>query len=78
MMNRNQIKEINELLVNNSDALTAFYDEAMDVGFLKGVAVATCGFVIAEVVHAGVKMYKLMKENNYKLEIDFKKKPKKA
>ena len=36
MTNNERIKEINELLVDHSEALTEFYDEGIEVGIRKG------------------------------------------
>lgn len=60
MKNNERIKEINELLVDHSEALTEFYDEGIEVGtregFVKGglcilgITVAiVCGKVIYSV-----------------------------
>lgn len=57
MKNNDRIKEINELLVDHSEALTEFYDEGIEVGtregFVKGglytlgiTAAIVCGKVI--------------------------------
>ncbi|MCM1090062.1 MAG: hypothetical protein NC413_04410 [Muribaculum sp.] len=53
-MNSKQIEELNELLVNHSETLTAFYDEGIQYGLNKGCILGAIGSVIGVAISCGV------------------------
>lgn len=63
-MNNLQIDKLNELLINNSETLTAFYDEAIDVGIRKGFVVGVAISVVSGVVMYGINKLNHKKKHN--------------
>ena len=62
-----QINEINKLLENHGESLTAFYDEAIYYGKTKGILIgALVGVVVANVcwVVKTIKDYKKVEEES--------------
>ena len=63
MKNNELIKEINELLVDHSEALTEFYDEGIEVGTLEGfVKGGLCTLGITAVIVCGKVIYSVHKK----------------
>ena len=63
MKNDERIKEINELLVDNSEALTEFYDEGIEVGTREGfVKGGLCTFGITAAIVCGKAIYSAWKK----------------
>ena len=54
MMNNKQIDEINNLLINHSDSLTAFYDEGIRYGLNRGCVVGAIGGTIGATIVYGI------------------------
>ena len=57
-MTHQQIEELNNLLVDHSECLTAFYDEGIDFGFKKGAGIIALGSLIACLATTGVIVLK--------------------
>ncbi len=58
VMSAKQIEEINELLANHGDALTAFYDEGLSIGKSSGfVDGCMAGFSIGACFMGGVVLF---------------------
>lgn len=55
-MTNEQIRELNELLVDHSEALTAFYDEGIHYGLQWGARLVVAGGVLAGLVSCGIKV----------------------
>ncbi len=53
-MNSKQIEELNELLVEHSETLTAFYDEGIEYGMNKGCLLGAIGSVVGMTIAYGV------------------------
>ena len=63
MKNNELIKEINELLVDHSEALTEFYDEGIEVGTLEGfVKGSLCTLGITAAIVCGKVIYSVHKK----------------
>ena len=63
MTNNERIKEINELLVDHSEALTEFYDEGIEVGTLEGfVKGGLCTLGITVAIVCGKVIYSVRKK----------------
>lgn len=62
-MTNTQIDKLNELLINNSETLTAFYDEAMDIGIRKGFIVGMSISLFSTIAIYGVNKLKYKKHN---------------
>ena len=63
MKNDERIKEINELLVDHSEALTEFYDEGIEVGTREGfVKGGLCTFGITAAIVCGKAIYSAWKK----------------
>lgn len=61
-MTNEQIDNLNELLIDNGEALTAFYDETIDVGIRKGFIIGVSVSLINVIVICGIK--KLISKKN--------------
>lgn len=53
-MTHQQIEELNNLLVDHSECLTAFYDEGIDFGIKKGAGVIAVVALIGSLAVTGV------------------------
>lgn len=53
-MNSKQIEELNELLVEHSETLTAFYDEGIQYGLNKGRLLGAIGGAVGSAIACGV------------------------
>ena len=63
MKNNERIKEINELLVDHSEALTEFYDEGIEVGTREGfVKGGLCTLGITAAIICGKVIYSVHKK----------------
>ena len=63
MTNNERIKEIDELLVDHSEALTEFYDEGIGVGTLEGfVKGGLCALGITAAIVCGKAIYSVHKK----------------
>ena len=63
MKNNDRIKEINELLVDHSEALTEFYDEGIEVGTREGfVKGGLCTLGITAAIVCGKAIYSAWKK----------------
>lgn len=60
-MTNEQIDELNELLVDHSETLTAFYDEGIRYGLKHGVVLVIAGAALAALVSCGVEVIKSRK-----------------
>lgn len=66
-MTNKQIDEINQLLKSNGDSLTAFYDEGIYCGKVKGIIIgALVGVVVSNIcwVAKTIKDHKNLKEES--------------
>lgn len=61
-MTNEQIDELNELLVDHSEALTAFYDEGIRYGLKHGAALVIAGATLAALVSCGIEVIKSKKK----------------
>ncbi len=61
-MTKEQINEINKLLETNGTALTAFYDEGIRYGKLKGGSIGVVGTLIITGVCYGISKIKNRKK----------------
>lgn len=61
IMTNAQIDEVNKLLTDHGDALTAFYDEGIRYGMGLGYKQVLCGAVIAIVAMSAVEAIKIIK-----------------
>lgn len=57
-MTNEQIDELNELLVDHSEALTAFYAKGIHCGIKCGVALVIDGAILAALVSCGIEVIK--------------------
>jgi len=64
MMNNKQIDELNELLVDHGEALTAFYDEGIHYGMFKGATIGAIGSAIGVVIMYGIIKLKSRTKKN--------------
>lgn len=62
-MTNKQIDELNELLVDHSEALTAFYNEGLRYGLKSGAGFTIAGVVLGFVVTGVIDMVKTKKQN---------------
>lgn len=60
-MTNEQIDELNELLVDHSETLTAFYDEGIRYGLKHGVVLVIAGVALSALVSCGVEVIKSRK-----------------
>lgn len=60
-MTNEQIDELNELLVDHSEALTAFYDEGIRYGLKSGAVLVIAGAALAALISCGVEVIKSRK-----------------
>lgn len=68
-MNSKQIEELNELLVEHSETLTAFYDEGIEYGMNKGCVLGAIGSVVGMTIAYGViKVVSRCKKKNHEEE----------
>lgn len=68
-MNNKQIEELNELLVEHSETLTAFYDEGIEYGMNKGCVLGAIGSVLGMAIAYGViKVVSHCKKKNHEEE----------
>ena len=63
-MTNTQIDTLNELLINNCETLTSFYDEAIDVGIRKGFIIGATISLISGITIYGVTKLKRRKKLN--------------
>lgn len=60
-MTKEQIDELNELLVNHSETLTAFYDEGIYYGMKWGVVLMIAGATLTVLGSYGIEAIKTRK-----------------
>lgn len=60
-MTNEQIDELNELLADHSEVLTAFYDEGIRYGLKHGAVLVIAGAALAALVSCGVEVIKSRK-----------------
>ena len=69
-MNNEQIDKLNELLINNGETLTSFYDETIDTGIVmgmkKGIIIGLSISIISGIVLYGVNKIKSKKNTEKK------------
>ena len=65
-MNSKQIVELNKLLEDHSEILTAFYDEGIEYGMNKGCVMGAFGSVIGMVLAYGVIKFISHRKKNEK------------
>ena len=53
IMNNEQIDELNKLLVNHADCLTAFFDEGVSLGMKRGKELFVVGALVASLASVG-------------------------
>lgn len=61
IMTNAQIDEVNKLLADHGNALTAFYDEGIRYGMRLGYKQVLCGAVLAVVAMGAVEVVKIIK-----------------
>lgn len=61
IMTNAQIEEVNKLLKDHGNALTAFYDEGIRYGRHQGYKQVLCGAVLTVVVMGAVEVVKIIK-----------------
>ena len=60
-MTNKQIDELNKLLANHSDILTAFYDEGIHYGMKWGAVMVIAGATLAALGSCGIEVMKTRK-----------------
>lgn len=61
IMTNAQIDEVNKLLADHGNALTAFYDEGIRYGMSLGYKQVLCGAVFAVVAMGAIEVVKIIK-----------------
>ena len=61
-MNNNQINNLNDLLINHGETLTAFYDETIDVGIRKGLIIGS----LTSLIFCSIGLFGVLKFNSSK------------
>lgn len=67
-MTNEQIDELNELLVDHSEVLTAFYDEGIRYGLKRGATLVIAGAALAALVSCGIEVIKTRRRKAKEIE----------
>lgn len=67
-MTSEQIGELNELLVDHSEVLTAFYDEGIRYGLKRGATLVIAGAALAALVSCEIEVMKTRRRKTKEIE----------